>query len=294
MGWLKRIDLFKNFRRKAPVEIAIHIFVSVIFMVVALSYLYILVWSFIAGLRTNTDIAMDPFGLTNAVHWRNYIDVFKLLEVNGKNFLDMLFNSIWFSVGNAFLINFITMSFAYCCCKYKFPGNGLPYVIILVMITLPIYGAGGASYKLIHNLGLLNSYAFILANASGFNASFLYYTAYFKNLSWTYAEAAMMDGANDFQIYWYAMLPQAKPIFGALFLTNWITQWNSYEGALLYLPSLPTLPVGIYQFNMEMIYRARLDILFAACTLVAIPAIALYIIFNKTITTNVSVGGIKG
>ncbi len=294
MGWIKKLNLFKNFKRKAPAEIAIHICVSVIFMLVALSYLYILVWSFIAGLRTNSDIVMDPFGFSNANHWGNYIDVFSQLEVNGKNFLDMLLNSIWFSIGSALLVNFITMSFAYCCCKYKFPGHNLPYVIILVMITLPIYGGGGATYKLLHNLGLINSYAYILTNASGFNASFLYYTAYFKNLSWTYAEAAMIDGANEFQIYRCAMMPQAKPIFGALFLTNWIAQWNSYEGALLYLPSLPTLPVGIYQFNIEMVYRARLDILFAGCVLVAVPAIVIYVIFNKTITTNVSVGGIKG
>ena len=123
---------------------------------------------------------------------------------------------------------------------------------------------------------------------------FLYFTAYFKNLSWTYAEAAMIDGADDFQIYFKVMFPQTKPIFGALFLTNWITNWNTYESALIYLPQLPTLPVGIYQFNTEMIYRARLDILFAACVIIAIPAIVLFVVFNKMITTNVSVGGIKG
>ena len=117
---------------------------------------------------------------------------------------------------------------------------------------------------------------------------------FFRNLSWTYAEAAKMDGADPFQIYFRVMFPQAKPIFGALFLTQWIGVWNSYDSALVYLPNLPTLPVGIYQFNKEMIYRARLDILFAACTLIAIPAIILFIAFNKTITTNVSVGGLKG
>lgn len=294
MKWLKKLDLFKNFKRKAPTEIALHIFVSIIFMIVALSYLYILVWSFLAGLRTNSEIIQDPFGWPTVANWKNYIDVFTLLEVNGNNFVNMLFNSVWFSVGSSFLTNFITMTFAYCCSKYKFPGSRLPYVIVLVMITLPIYGAGGATYRLIHNLGFIDSYAFLIVNLSGFNASFLYYTAYFKNLSWTYAEAAMIDGANHFQIYQYAMLPQAKPIFGALFLTNWIASWNSYENALLYLPNLPTLPVGIYQFNLEMIYRARLDILFAACVLVSIPAIVLYVAFNKTITTNVSVGGLKG
>ena len=123
---------------------------------------------------------------------------------------------------------------------------------------------------------------------------FLYYRAYFKNMSWTYAEAAMMDGANDFDIYFRVMFPQAKPIFGALFLAGWVGNWNSYEGALIYLAKLPTLPVGIYLFNTEMIYRARLDILFAACVLISLPAIILFIVFNKTMTTNVSLGGIKG
>ena len=49
-----------------------------------------------------------------------------------------------------------------------------------------------------------------------------------------------------------------------------------------------------YQLNTEMIFLARLDILFAACVLVSIPALVLFTVFNKVITTNVSIGGIKG
>ena len=74
----------------------------------------------------------------------------------------------------------------------------------------------------------------------------------------------MIDGAGHFKIYFRIMLPQARPIFGALFLTQWLSVWNSYESAMIYLPDLPTLPVGIYQFYTEMMYRARFDILFAA------------------------------
>ena len=286
--------LFNSFKRKSPLEVALHIFVSAIFMVVALSYLYILVWAFIAGLRTNSDIVIAPFDLPTILHWENYGDVFRLLEVNGKNFFDMLFNSVWFSVVGVLIQQFATITFAYVCTKYKFPGSWLPYTIILIMVSLPIYGNSGAMYKLYHSFGLVDSYAQVLASAGGFNMFFLYYVAFFKNLSWTYAEAAMMDGANDYQIYFRVMLPQSMPIFGALFLTSWIQNWNNYESALVYLPNLPTLPVGIYQFNTEMIYRARLDILFAACIIIAIPAIVLFIVFNKVITTNVSVGGIKG
>lgn len=286
--------LFKNFSRKSPAEITLHCFVSLIFAVVAASYVYIVLWAVIAALKSHTEIVMDPFGLPTQWQWRNFVDVFSLLEVNGNTFVDMLFNSCYFSIVSVFLQQFVTVTFAYACTKYKFPGSDLPYVIILVMMTLPIYGAGGASYKLIRDLGLVDSYWNVIGSAAGMSVNFLYYRAYFKNLSWTYAEAAQIDGADHFGIYFRVMLPMAKPIFGALYLTNWLTSWNNYESAMLYLPNLPTLPVGIFQFNQEMIYRARLDILFAACVLVSIPALVLFVAFNKVITTNISLGGIKG
>lgn len=282
------------FSRKAPGEIAVHCIASLIFAVVALSYVYILVWAVLSALKTHTEIVMNPFSLPTTWNWSHFVEVTKTLQVNGNNFWNMLFNSCYFSIVGVFLQMFVTITFAYACTMYKFPGSSWAYTIILIMMTLPIYGAGGATYKLFRNLGLIDSYAQIIVSASGMNASFLYFRAFFKNMSWTYAEAAQMDGCGHFGIFFRVMFPQAKPIFGALFLTHWLTSWNTYESPLLYLPNLPTLPVGIYQFNTEMIYRARLDILFAACVLVSIPALALFIGFNKVITTNVSLGGIKG
>ena len=85
--------IFNSFKRKAPAEVAVHIIVSAIFMLVALSYLYIFAWAIIAGLRTNSEIVVNPYGMPKIWHWENYRDVFSMLEVNGNNFLDMLFNS---------------------------------------------------------------------------------------------------------------------------------------------------------------------------------------------------------
>ena len=284
----------KTFRRKSKGEITLHLFVSLIFFLVAASYVYIMVWAVIAGCKTHTEIVVNPFSLPETWHWEHYLEVFHLLEVNGNNFWDMMFNSVYFSVGCVFVQQFVTMAFAYCCTKYKFPGSNLPYVIVLIMLTLPLYGTGGATYRIYKALGMVDSYTQIFSAAGGFSLCFLYYRACFKSISWSYAEAAMIDGANDFVIYLKVMMPMARPIFGALFLTNWLNTWNTYESSLVYLPNLPTLPVGIYQFNTEMIYRARLDILFAACVLISVPAIVLFVAFNKVITTNVSIGGIKG
>ncbi len=286
--------MFKSLRRKSFGEKALYIFVSMIFMAVALSYIYILVWSFISACKTHTEIVMDPFSLPPKWNFSNFIEVFTRLNVNGNGFGIMLFNSIWFSVMGTLLAQFCAATFSYCATKYTFPGSRYIYTLLLLIMTLPLYGNGGAQYKLYHQLGLIDNYLQIITAYGAINAGTLWYMAYYKNFSNTYSESARMDGANDFQIYFKIILPQAKPLFIALFLQQWLAVWNTAESVLVYLPNLPTLPAGIYQFNQEMIYQLRLDILFAACVIVVMPALILFIVFNKTLTTNVSLGGIKG
>ena len=284
----------KGLKRKSPGEKILYCVISALFMIIALSYLYILVWTAISSMKTHSEIVMNPFSLPKEWQFKNYLQMIDLFEVNGNGFFSMVFNSIWFSVAGCILTQAVTVTLAYVCSKYIFPGSKIISTIVLIVITLPIYGNGGAMYSLCYRLGLVDSYAFIITGMTAFNMWFLYYTAYFKNISFTYIEAALMDGADDIQIYTRVMLPQAKPIITACFLTTWLGNWNGYADALVYLPNLPTLPVGIYQFNIEMVYRARLDILFAACVVASIPALVLFIAFNKVLTESVSVGGIKG
>lgn len=286
--------MFKNLKRKSPAEKVLYYFVSLVFAVVAASYVYIVIWTLMSSLKTHTEIVLDPFSLPKKPIWTHYLELVDLFQVNGHGFLEMFFNSVWFSVVGSLLGQITVARFAYACTKYKFRGSGLVYSIILVMLTLPLYGSSGATYRIIYNLGLTDSYAHVLLSMSGITGNFLYYRAYIQGISSTYMEAAKMDGANHFQIYRMVMFPQIKPLFTAMFLTTWLASWNNYESAMIYLPNLPTLPVGIYLFNTEMIYHVRLDLLFAACMVVSVPALILYIFFNKVITTSVSIGGIKG
>ena len=70
--------------------------------------------------------------------------------------------------------------------------------------------------------------------------------------------------------------------------------WNDYNTALVFMPKLPTLATGVYLFNSEMTFRARMDILMAATIISALPPLILYLIGHKAILENVSIGGIKG
>lgn len=291
-----KLPIIYEFRRKAKGEIILDCAVSFIFMLVALSYLYILIFAIISALKTHSEVVMNPFALPQTWKWENFVEVTRLFEINGKGFWEMVFNSALFSIVPAYVGEFFVCWFAYVCTKYKFPGSGLVYTIIMIVITLPLYGTGGGMYKLYHQLGWIDSYSQMLAclGAGAFSMTTLYFSSYYQNMSNAYPEAAKMDGANDFQIFFRVMFPLAKPLFSAMVLTKWMGLWNNYESSMIYHPNLPTLPYAIFSFNTEMIYRARLDILFAACVIACIPGIIMFIAFNKTLTNSVSFGGIKG
>ena len=268
--------------KKTPAEQIVRAIVFVIFCAVAFSYLYLVFWCFYSGLRDYNAIAKSPFGLS-AVHFEHYYEVFTTLNANDSSFLEMIFNSMYFSFLGPLLCIFVTSQLAYVTSKYKFFGAGSVYFIVLVVITLPIYGTQSAMYKLLYELNFLNSRLMILTSLNGFSIYYMYFYAFFKNMSWSYAEAAQIDGANDWQIYYKVMFPQTLTMFGALFLMLWITDWNSYATALIYLPEMPTLAVGIYQFGVDMMYSGRSDLLYAACGISMLPPLILFILCNNAL-----------
>ena len=255
--------------------------------------LYIFYWGITAGFKTHTEITLYPFLLPEKFQFKNYIEVFSRLEVAGYDFWGMLGNSLYFSLGGSFIMCMTSSMLAYCTSKYRFPGSKLFMPVLLFTMMLPIYGSGGSRYKLLLNLGFVNSYLQILLSFSGMNVYFIYFTATYSNLSWSYAEAAQLDGAGDFQIYFRVMFPQVLNLFGALFLITWVGDWNNYSSALIYLTKLPTLAGGIYMFELDMVQHARRDILYAAYMITAIPPLVLFVFFNKVLTSNISIGGIK-
>ena len=172
---------FNKLKKKTPGEVITFTIVWFIFMAVALSYLYILVWCFLSGLRTNEEIVLDPFGLPVSPMWSNFIDVFDLLEVKGTSFFGMLLNSIYFSVGGALISQFCVALFAHVTVNYKFPGAKIFPAVTFVSLILPIYGAGGSIYKVFFDLGLVNSYLFILTAVGSMNMYYLYYRTFYTN-----------------------------------------------------------------------------------------------------------------
>ena len=281
-----------SLNKKTLSEYILYSIVFCVFLFFAFTYVYMVFWCFYSGLRGADEAVTDPFGFS-AIHLENYLLVFTELGENGSSFIEMTLNSIYFSVVGCAINIMLTAMLAYVCSKYSFPGSTLIYNIVIIVITLPIYGSGTALYRLIYKMGIMNTHLMIITSIGGFNMNFLYLHAFFSGMSWSYGEAAEIDGANEWQIFFSIMFPQSLSMVGSLYILAWLAEWNSYATALIYLPKLPTLSVGIYQFQTQMKYDSKMNILYAACFVSMIPLLLIFILCNGALMSNVSLGGIK-
>ncbi len=279
---------------KTAGECVVYSFVFIIFALFAFSYLFVLFWTLLAGMRTHDSVVLYPFeDMFKDLNFVQLFSMFSRIKVGNIGFFQMLLTSIYFSVGSVVLSIMCTSMLAYVSTKYKFPCSGWFYYIVLFTMFLPLYGTGGSEYELYSKLGFINSPLQIIANAGGMSVNYLYFNAFYRGLSNTYMEAAEIDGANEWQIFFRVIFPQSMGITGALALTMWTASWNGYQGFLIYMPKLPNLAAGIYLFYTEAMYNAEMNVFFGACFLVSIPPIILFAFFNKVLTSNVSLGGIK-
>lgn len=269
--------------------------VSIIFFLYAIGLLYPIFYAFVVALKENGRAYMrDPIGISFPLYFENFIEAFNALTLGETTFPRMIFNSLWYSAGTTVMSLAASTCTAYVVSKYKFKARNFIYSAVIVVMMIPIYGALPATYRLYTQLGMIDSPLLLLASFGGFGSSFLYIYAFCKSLSWSYAEAAFVDGASNMQVFLKVMFPMLRPPLAALAVMGFVGSWNDYSGPMLYLPNMPVLASGLFTYEFNMTYTANQPIYFAGAILAIIPAVLLYAIFQNTIMTHVYIGGLKG
>ena len=114
-----------------------------------------------------------------------------------------------------------------------------------------------------------------------------------QSLSWSYAEAAFVDGASDFKVFFKIMMPMIKPVLVALFVVNFIGGWGEYMETILYMDEWPSLGYMVYSLKEQANYFG-MPMYFAVIVIAMIPTLAIFIAFQETIMQNMTTGGLKG
>lgn len=267
-----------------------------LFVLYALTLLYPMIWMFLSSLKGSLEYETgNSLDLPKKWLFSNYPYAMESLVVEGTNFLGMVWNSVWMNGISIILGTFVTAITTYTIAKLQFPGKNIFYAVILFMMMLPIYGSMASSLQIKKELGIFdNVFNVLVSSFSVGGYKFLILYAFFKSISWTYAEAAYIDGASHFQVFWQVMFPQALAPLAVFAIQDFIGGWNDYMTPLIYMPSFPTIASGLYLYESKMIRGMNYPVYFAGIVISAIPILIIFISMRKTFMTSLSMGGLKG
>lgn len=281
--------------RKSVVFQIIFIIVEIFFFAYSLSLILPFVWAFLTSLKNQTEYMLNsPFALPERWLFSNYIDAFRALNIRNTNMFGLILNSLWYSVGSSVLSIMICSMTAYIFSRYPFKGSSFIYGMILFIMLLPIIGTLPSQYKMFSKMGLTNSPLYLLSCTGGIGFNFIVFHSFYKNLSWSYAEAAKIDGAGHSAIFFKIMFPQSIGMVVALAVIQFVGTWNDYTTAMIFFPNMPTLATGLFEYEKAMIRGVNMPIYFAGLIISTIPVLVIFGFFQNTIMQSVSVGGLKG
>ena len=297
-------------RVKKKPEIRRKIFPVLVWTLLALwciALLAMMFWAIINSVRTNTEFMLYPAGFPQKWKFDNYAVAVTKIKVSVKvtgggtraaGFIELLRNTLLYAVGAPFFAVLTAAIASYVVSKYgkMFRWVGALYALTIFCSYVPLSSSLAANLKLLKSLNMYDSMIGMWIWSSGaFGSMFLIYYATFKGVSWTYAEAAFIDGASHFRVFVQLMLPLTKTVFGALFITSFVQIWNDYMTPMIYMPSYPTIAYAawIIQYSVDSVF-AMVPLQLAGLTIVITPIVILFIAFKDKLMGNLTMGGLKG
>ncbi|WP_406248060.1 carbohydrate ABC transporter permease [Microbacterium sp. M] len=253
-----------------------------------------LLWLAKAALSTTQDILREPWAWwPSGIQWQNLSDAWFKIDI-GK----YLMNTVWIAAGTWFIGMLVALTGAYGISilqpKYAKVVNAgvLATLFIPGVVSLISQYVTVLDMPLLH-WNLINTFwaVWLPSAASAFNV--LLITRFFDTLPKDVFEAAKIDGAGPFQIFWRIVLPMSKPIIGVTSLITIIGAWKEFLWPLLVLPSpdLQPLSVGLYRITAS----AEMSLLMAGMFISVILPVVLFLIFQKQFLRSAGqAGAIKG
>ena len=266
-------------------------FIYLLLGILALSFLYPLLFMIANSLKSQVEYMMDPFSANFAKgHYENYQAM-----ITQFNILKYFANTFAVDAGSLVLELIFAICAAYAFAKLKFRGQNQVYIAIISIMFIPAQVIIIPLYVMYSKMGLINSLWGILLQyvARGLPGSIMLLTANFRSIPTEMIEAGKIDGCNYFRTIRNIVIPMGLPAISICVIMDFIGMWNELftpmiliksSGKQLIMPALTSL-VGRYSKDIPFQLTGLL--------LASVPAILIYVVLQKKIIMGVSVGSIK-
>lgn len=270
---------------------------AVLYLVVIMACLFFIlpvVWTGISSLKPESDIqSYPPAWIPRELTLSNYRTVLTKFP-----YFTWMANSLIVAVAGTLGILIASTMAAYAMARFHFRGRRLLYQTIIVMLLVPIQAYVIPLYLMAGKMDLLNTLqGLILPSVANVTSIFILH-AFFRELPMELEEAARIDGAGEFRIFWQIMLPLSGPALSTVTILTFIANWNAFLWPLLAVRQdiMKTLPVAISQYwgsvnqNASFQYGTAL----AACCMAVLPTLVVYFALQRYFVAGIASSGIKG
>lgn len=272
-----------------------HLIPGYILCIIWVIFTFLLVgWVFLASFSTTSEIVRgDMMKFESGFHFENYSNAWSSQKV-GVFFV----NSLIYTIISCSVIVVVGAPAAYVLSRFRFRGNMFFQNLFASALGVPVIMIVMPLFSIITYLKLANTRGLIIFLYIAMNVPFtiFFLLSFFKNLSFTFEEAAAIDGSSPMKTFWKIMLPLAQPGIITVTIFNFITVWNEFFMSMLFASKQKIRPIAVGLYNMVkgMQYTNDYGGLFASVMIVFAPTLLLYIFLSDKIIAGVTGGAIKG
>ena len=249
-----------------------------------------LVWILITSLKSTPELYRDPFGFPQALKWSNYVEAWVYAKM-GVYFV----NSIVITLISTAIVLFMATTSAFILARFDFPFKNIIWAYILfgfliphsiLLIPLAIFTRTLGIYNSLFGLAIIYS-----AVAIPWNTFFL--RAFMETIPKELEEAAILDGADMWQVFWNVMIPLSQPAIATLTIFHVLFSWSEYILALVLTGTTAsrTLPVGISL--LEGHFTSNEPGVAAGMVITIIPVIIAFAFLQRYVIKGITAGAIK-
>lgn len=259
---------------------------------IAVIQVFPFVWLVFFSLKTNNEIFGDnPIGIPESFRWANYVQAW-----NNANIDQFFLNSVIVTVTSLVLILSLSTMTSFAIVRMKWRLSRITLGFILLGLMIPVFPVLLPLMLQFQKLGLYDSRWALILTYSAFQIPFATFiiSGFFRGISKEIEEAACIDGAGIYRIFFSVMLPIVKPATATVIIFAFLDSWNEFVFANTFISSSAnkTLTVGLMQLFGQ--YTTEWGPIGAGLVISFLPTLLLYLFFSKYVQESMAAGAVKG
>lgn len=252
-----------------------------------------LVWMVSTSLKTKNEVfALPPVWIPEVPQWETYVRMWQDSSILTG------FQNSFIVAASVTVLGMITCSMAaFAIAKMRLPFRNLIFIGMLTGIMIPYPTLMIPQFVMFSRIGWVDTLLPLIVPAIFGNILVIFFLRqYLENVPNSIIEAAKIDGANFWQIFWRLIFPIIRPAVAAQFILWFMMVWNDYLAPILYLntPERQTLQVVIANMNVQYATQRDYPLIMAASFVALLPILAIFLIFQRQIIESVALTGTKG